>query len=1020
MYSLKELCKPRDGVFDKSRRDTVLLISDLKENKINPERFFSENYLTNGMQSLFSEAFRRFSGRSDAGVITLTQAMGGGKTHCMIALALLAKYPEMRKKVLGNTCTYDDEPVEVVAFNGRESDAPYGIWGEIADQLGKKDVFKDYYSPLQAPGQSAWTNLLKKKRLLILLDELPPYFENARSRTIGNSDLSVVSGTALSNLLVAVSKEELSQVCIVISDLKATYEGGSQAINDALKNFENEANRSSIRLEPVGLNTDEVYQILKKRIFEALPNDDIALKVARSYGDEIHRAEQMGLTHVSPEAFVQQVRESYPFHPAIRDLYARFRENPGFQQTRGLIRFMRTVVAGIYDSGLADSAMLIHPHMIDLNQAETLAELDTINNTLKNAISHDIASRGTAAAELEDARRGGTEAQDISKLLLMSSLANIQDPILGLTKAEIVTNLCAPGRAVERIPDVLAVLQNEVCWYLHQDNAGRIYFKNTENLVAKLRSLAESLNSEAALKDVKDRLEAIFTPEMKDCYQEVAVLPAIDDLTISQDKVTLILYKPSSSPVHLDIENFFKSLDYKNRVLFLSGQRETMNTLTLVGKEYKAINEILKEMERKGVTPNDYQMITAQELRENIVHRLLSAARETFTILIYPQSEALRTTDIVMNFEGNKCRGEEQIRRTLKEKQKFTDEIGDDRLRAKCEQRLFSQQVMQWNEVKRRAAMNTKWQWHHPKGLEDLKDLLISRDQWRVEGNYINKGPFEKEKTSVQITVWNRDEDTGEVTLKVYPQHGDQIYYDIGSPATPSSMRVEDPNAFVTSAMSVSFLCVDSTGEHKTGEPVTWKNMVTLKKRVYGDAENKRVELKAAPSGATIRYTTDGSNPARGGIYNGALCVDRSSTTVLAVAEKDGVLSEQVQIDIDWEKKGSEIDPIKPARWNHPRRITTTKESYDLIARMKKFEVTSFDSQISINGDGTHWVELNVGDGIGLTGAQVESIINTLREIHRDGQVSVGFQSMAFATGKDLLDFAGAEKTTVGMDEVKQ
>ena len=510
MYSLKELCKPRDGVFDKSRRDTVLLISDLKENRIDPVKFFSENYLTNGMQSLFSEAFRRFSGKSDAGVITLTQAMGGGKTHCMIALALLAKHPELRKQVLGDICTYDDEPIEVVAFNGRESDAPYGIWGEIADQLGKKDVFKDYYSPPQAPGQSAWTNLLKRKRLLILLDELPPYFENAKSKAVGNSDLSVVSGTALSNLLVAVNKEDLSRVCVVISDLKATYEGGSQAINEALKNFENEANRSSIRLEPVGLNTDEVYQILKKRIFERLPDDDVVLKIAQSYGDEIRRAEQMGLTHVSPEAFVLQARESYPFHPAIRDLYARFRENPGFQQTRGLIRLMRTIVARIYNSGQADSAMLIHPHMIDLNQPDTLAEIDTINSTLKNAISHDVASNGSAAAELEDARRGGTEAQDICNLLLMSSLANIQNPVLGLTRAEIVTNLCAPGRAIQQIPDILAILQNEVCWYLHQDNAGKIYFKNTENLVAKLRSLSESFSAEAGLKDVKERLEYVF------------------------------------------------------------------------------------------------------------------------------------------------------------------------------------------------------------------------------------------------------------------------------------------------------------------------------------------------------------------------------------------------------------------------------------------------------------------------------------------------------------------------------
>lgn len=327
---------------------------------------------------------------------------------------------------------------------------------------------------------------------------------------------------------------------------------------------------------------------------------------------------------------------------------------------------------------------------------------------------------------------------------------------------------------------------------------------------------------------------------------------------------------------------------------------------------------------------------------------------------------------------------------------------------------------MQWSEVKRRAAMNTRWQWHHPKALDDLKDLLVGRDQWRVEGNYINKGPFEKEKTSVQVTEWNRDDDTGEVTLKVYPQHGDQVYYDIGSPATPSSMRVENLNAFVTNEMVVSFLCVDSTGEHETGDPVEWKNKVTLKKRVYGDAETRRVELKAVPLGATIRYTTDGSNPARGGIYNSDFGVDRSCTTILAVAEKAGVVSEPLRIDLDWEKAGSGIDLTKPARWNHPHTFKTTKESYDLIALMKKFEVTSFDSRISIIGDSTRWVELNIGDGIGLKGAQIESIIDSLREIYQDGQVGVGFQSMAFVTGKDLQDFVSANKVTLNTDEVTQ
>src|SRR2546425_13155222 len=91
-----------------------------------------------------------------------------------------------------------------------------------------------YYSPLAAPGQTAWMNLLKGEPLLILLDELPPYFENARSKPIGNSDLAVVTTTALSNLLVAVGKNELANVCVVISDLKATYASGSGQITRAL------------------------------------------------------------------------------------------------------------------------------------------------------------------------------------------------------------------------------------------------------------------------------------------------------------------------------------------------------------------------------------------------------------------------------------------------------------------------------------------------------------------------------------------------------------------------------------------------------------------------------------------------------------------------------------------------------------------------------------------------------------------------------------------------------------------
>ena len=68
-----------------------------------------------------------------------------------------------------------------------------------------------------------------------MLDELPPYFEYAKSKTIGNSDLSVVTATALSNLLVAIGKDELANVCLVITDLTASYVSGSRLIVQALR-----------------------------------------------------------------------------------------------------------------------------------------------------------------------------------------------------------------------------------------------------------------------------------------------------------------------------------------------------------------------------------------------------------------------------------------------------------------------------------------------------------------------------------------------------------------------------------------------------------------------------------------------------------------------------------------------------------------------------------------------------------------------------------------------------------------
>lgn len=96
MKSLKDLWAPRTSVFDKSRRDVVLDITGLAETKFDPDDFFAQNYLTDGMKLLLENAFLRFERKSHQGLFRLAQAMGDGKSPTMLALGLRAKNSKVR------------------------------------------------------------------------------------------------------------------------------------------------------------------------------------------------------------------------------------------------------------------------------------------------------------------------------------------------------------------------------------------------------------------------------------------------------------------------------------------------------------------------------------------------------------------------------------------------------------------------------------------------------------------------------------------------------------------------------------------------------------------------------------------------------------------------------------------------------------------------------------------------------------------------------------------------------------
>lgn len=1024
MKTLYEVCKPRESVFDESKRDDTLDLSNLLDNSINGKEFFKETYITEGMELLFDTAFKRFEGKAASGVIKLTQSMGGGKTHNMLALGVLARDKTLRRSILGGKYSGFNEDINVISYTGRESDLKFGIWGEIAQQLGKKDMFKDYYSPLGAPGQTAWINLLKDdKPTLILLDELPPYLQNARAIPVGTGTLADITQTALANLFNAIGKAQLSNVCIVVSDLQATYEEGSQILQRSFKELENELGRSAINIEPVGANTDDLYNILRTRLFESIGTDANVNQIIEGYRKATNEARQMGYTNYTADEIAKGIQYAYPFHPSIRDLFARFKENPGFQQTRGYIRLTRIMVKDLYTgSKEAKKKYLLNAYDMDLNDGELVTTVKGIKDSISNAISHDIADNGNSVAETLDYERGNTDLQDISKLILVSSLGNVSNAVIGLSVQEIIGYMVEPGRSITNLKSGLEEYSTKA-WYLYKDKTNRLYFKDIKNVNAELIDLVNTYSYDAGKEAIKKLLEEKFKPVQNDCYQEVKVFPSIDEIDLKRDRVTLILTEPNkeSTGLNPDLKKYYEDVNYKNRIMFLTGQRNSMDNLVNKGKEYMAIKNIVNKMKNEDkLLESDPQYVQALDLYSKVNLELISNLRESFVTLYYPKRRGLVSDDITMEFKENNFDIEEQIKNLLIDKMKFDTDIDSKEFRDKFEDRIFTQKQMNWNAVKERAAITTSWSWHHPNALDDLKDQMLRREEWIDEGGYIDKEPPAPE-TSLTVRELHEDENTGEVTLKLLPQYGDKVYYEIGQDATESSLEVEDLSNFKTKELKLSFLCVDSKKVNPKGDPVEWTRNVRVKYNPYDKDGNRLMELKATSDDMKILYTTDGSNPKdSGGIYEGDFIIPEGAKFIQAIAvnEKLGIHSDPIQIPV--EERSFEVIRDKEVIIDEPMNYSNTKDTFHILEELEEFNASVSGinlgiskKQSNLNGE---YIDLTMG-GFNISNPQnILKQLETLRDTffeNEDTEINLTINKIIFETGQEFERWISARKEKI-------
>ncbi len=1043
---LQSLCTPRPSVFEANRRATVLSLDTFLRHEVAGPGFFEENYFTNGMKALIERAFRHLSnGQAGSSVFLLSQAMGGGKTHSMIALGLLARDPALRHAVLGA-----DDPApklvacNVIGFNGRNTDAPSGIWGALAAQLGKSDQFARYVTPLfSAPGPEAWKTLLVSDPVIIFLDELPPYLEYALAVPVGNSDLAAVTTTALANLFVAVT--EMNNVCLVLSDLAGTnYATGQErlqaALDRAIQNISGEAKRIATPITPVNPNGDELYHILRKRLFATIAPEAEIGRVATAYRDALREAARMNLTTTVPEALHARVVDAYPFHPDLRELVGKFKENEGFQQTRGVIRLMQMVVADLWQTKRAESIELIHPYDFDLNKDEIASEIRTINPSLSEAIAHDIAHGGESEVEQIDAANRTTDASDAARLILIASLANTPGAIHGLREYQLVDCLQRPGRDLSTFKaNVLDKLATRA-WYLHNSADGRLYFKNQQNLAAKLRATANSLHPETVDRMLREHLEDCFAPSLKDCFQVVSVLPPPDQVQLDLDRTTLVIVRPGGQnnnlPISADWQAWWAQQQYKNRVLFLTGSRDTFQKVLEAARQTRALESIGTDLRSENTPPDDPQWRALDMLSDRIALQFNAALKEAFDQIIYPSiNSALRASGIDLAFAGNMS-GEATIRKTLESAQKFTTKIDEDAFRTKAELRLFGSgetKVVLWSDFKRAAAVTTTWQLHKPSALDDLKAESVRRGLWREEGNHVRRGPFPPPTPEVHVRVLSTEDDPlshGRSYLKVEPLHAPMVVFETGDTApTAASSPVPTPSRFEANGLRYQFLALDPAKPELLSLVKEWSATLLVKQKLTDRGDYWELELLALPkaNGVAIRYTTDGSSPQNAGAstYAGPFRVPAGTRVVCASAHAAAYALSSAQVTVPIPQRGDterRVDPLKPTIWRGATRFDDATAVWDFLRRLEANPtVKAHDLNLTAEStDGRQHVEYVGSLENGYAAAALKSVADSLQILSGPGSLRLTAGSLRFTTGQGLLDWLRATNQPVDMGKISQ
>jgi len=639
--------------------------------------FFQKTYLTQGLKNLLDNVLSRLRGGKGDPVIQLQTPFGGGKTHALLTLYHAIKHRKEISHLPFASELPEIKTAKVAVFVGTHADAVSGKtpWGEIASQLGQYEVIKDHDKKRIAPGKGKFRQVLEASGpTLILMDEILEYIVKAnRAEKVEK----ITQGQTLAFLqeiseLIASSKD----CCLVITLPASILERYDEEAERSLQQLQKISGRVEAVYTPVeGL---ELYEVIRKRLFENYGDEKIRKKVAQAYFDLYQ-----GLgTDVPSEArdieYRDRIDRAYPFHPELIDtLYERWGSYPTFQRTRGVLRLLAEVVSDLF--GKKSVSPLIHSSLISLdNQSIRREFIKHIGNEYDSVIAADIAGKNAKAPKIDKEMGSEYEKYGIAKGIATSVFINSfsAGPSKETTLPRIRVALLREGIPVTIVGDAVAKLEEEL-WYFHSERK-QYAFRNQPNLNRVILDREEPIVEERIQEELKAHVQ-------KDAGKglEVYLWPENTSDVPDNKNFKLVILSPNltydSDRGKKITGEFFEKVGtgfrvYKNTIFILLLDNNQLISVSKSLRRYMALTEIQKDKSLlETLTKQSQEEIKKKfkETEKEIPFKILTAYR----YLAFLAKDGIDWKDMGIPTIGSEQTISERVKQYLKDQEKILVKI---------------------------------------------------------------------------------------------------------------------------------------------------------------------------------------------------------------------------------------------------------------------------------------------------------------------------------------------------------